>query len=148
MKKACLLFMVIIGIAAAVYGQTTVRSDPLYIFFSANSADLTKVSPELAIQNSQAFTRVAQILLDNPQYRLLIDGHANAVDGTIKEEIEALRPLSMNRATVVADFLVKYYGIDKDRLIVSAFGSTYPVTTNPQEAYKNRSVVFLIIPAL
>jgi outer membrane protein OmpA-like peptidoglycan-associated protein len=146
MKKVCLFLMVVIGISAAVYGQTTVNPSSLYVFFSADNADLTKVSPELAIQNSQVFTKLAQDLLDNPKHRLLIDGRANAVLGTEEEEIKVLKPLSLDRATAAKDFLIKYYGINRDQLIISGgSGSTYPVSTNPSESYKNRCAVFFII---
>ena len=90
----------------------------------------------------QAFTQIAQVLLNNPQFRILVDGHANPVIRTATEEEEVLRPLSLQRAQVVADFLVEFYNVDRRRLIITGAGGGYPAGN---DAAINRRVNFVII---
>lgn len=143
MKKWCCLVVVLMGIAG-VYAQSTGSGDePLYIVFPANSADLKTVRTKMGIDNSQVFTKVAQLLAENPTYRILVDGHANPVMKTKAEEKDALKPLSTKRAEAAADFLVTYYGIDRSRLILSGAGGTYPFGNSDPSL--NRRVSFFII---
>jgi outer membrane protein OmpA-like peptidoglycan-associated protein len=101
-KKAAAVAAVFMAAALSAFPQTVVNSnDPLYIVFPANSAELKGAGAELAIQNSQVFIKVAQLLLENPQYRILVDGHANPVIGTAEEEDGSLRPLSVRRAEAI-----------------------------------------------
>ena len=135
------LFFVLIAVAWAstVHAQDI---ESLHIFFPANSAQLRGVSPELALENQKVLIEVAQLLLDNPQYRLLIDGHANPVLKTSREETEALTPLSLQRARAVANYLVELYKIDRQRLILSGAGGRY---SSGNDAAQNRRVSFFII---
>jgi outer membrane protein OmpA-like peptidoglycan-associated protein len=144
MKKLCVLLVVLTGISA-IYAQSAGNGDePLYIVFPANSADLKAVRGELAIQNSQTFTKVAQLLLENPKYRILVDGHANPVIGTREEENTALKPLSAKRAQAAVDFLVTYYGVERRRLVPISDGSKSNLSGN--SARLNRQVSFSLIP--
>jgi len=142
MRKLFFLF----GMTAcvfAVYAQST-NCESLFIVFSPDSAELQAVSPEQAIANSKTFTSVAQLLLDNPKYRILIDGHANPVKRTSSEENEALKPLSERRAEAVADFLVKYFRVARHRLVITGAGGRYPSETD--DPALNRRVGFFTIP--
>jgi hypothetical protein len=77
-------------------------------------------------------------LQENPQYSILIDGHANPIKG----ETATLHRLSLQRATVVANYLVKSYKIDRQRLILAGVGGRYALRN---DAAQNRRVSFLII---
>jgi outer membrane protein OmpA-like peptidoglycan-associated protein len=145
-KKTAVFAVAFILAAASVFSQTTGNSDePLYIVFSANSAELKEVGSEVAIRNSQVFIKVAQLLLENADYRILIDGHANPVEKTRQEETGSLRPLSVRRAEATANFLITYYGVDRSRLVLTGAGGGYPFgDTDPA---LNRRVSFFIIPA-
>ncbi|MDR0561755.1 MAG: OmpA family protein [Spirochaetaceae bacterium] len=140
MKKLGFLLVALIGISG-IYAQST-NSEPLFIVFPGNSADLKAVGTELAIQNHQTFIKVAQILVDNPQYRILIDGQANPVAKTSQEESGTLRPLSERRANAAADFLVNYYKVDRRRLILTGAGGVYAQSGGTSQ---NRRVNFFII---
>jgi outer membrane protein OmpA-like peptidoglycan-associated protein len=133
------LIMVVLGFTA--YAQNT-QFESARVFFAANSANLRGVSPELALQNQKALTEIAETMLKNPQYRLLIDGHANPVLKTPNEETESLIPLSLQRATAVANYLVEMYRIDRQRLIIVGAGGKYP---SGNDAAQNRRVNFLTI---
>jgi outer membrane protein OmpA-like peptidoglycan-associated protein len=140
-KKKGTVFAVVFVLAAV---SAFAQSESLYILFSANSAELKAVGPEQAIRNNQTLTKVVQLLLDDPKCRILIDGHANPIAGTVKEETTTLRPLSVRRASVTADFLVSYYSVDRNRLIISGAGGSYPGGGDPAE---DRRVSFFKIPA-
>jgi outer membrane protein OmpA-like peptidoglycan-associated protein len=141
MKRLCFLF-VVFAVAATVHAQSA-SNEPLFILFPANSADLRDVEAEQAIRNSEVFARVARLLADNSQYRILIDGHANPVLGTAREENEVLRPLSEQRAEAAADFLVNYFNVDRRRLITSGGGGSYTVETS--NLANNRRVNFVVV---
>jgi outer membrane protein OmpA-like peptidoglycan-associated protein len=139
-KLICLLGMT--ACIFTVYAQSA-SNESLFIIFSPNSAELQAVSPEQAIYNSQAFTSVAQLLLDNPKYRILIDGHANPVKRTFSEEKEQLKPLSEQRAEAAANFLIEYFRVDRYRLILTGAGGRFPSET--EDPSLNRRVSFIII---
>ena len=137
----------VIALAALVsmaYAQNDSDRESLYILFSANSASLTAVGTEQAIINQLILIQVVQLLHDNPEHRLLIDGHANSVLGTAREERDALLPLSRQRAEAVANYLVEYFGISRNRLIISGAGGSFPL--NDDDGTQNRRVSFLLIP--
>jgi len=137
------LFFVLIAVAAifTVHAQNS-YDESLFIFFPANSANFRRVSPELAQQNLKILDEIAKMLLENPQYRILIDGHANPVLKTTREETRTLIPLSLERATAVANYLVEKYKINRRRLILTGGGGKY---SSGNDAAQNRRVNFFII---
>ena len=144
-KKAFVFVGLFVLVSMSAFSQSRGNNDEaLYIIFPANSANLRGVEPEIAIRNSQTFIKVAQLLLDNPQYRVLVDGHANAVVGTSEEESASLRPLSERRAEATVNFMVSYYGVDKRRFILTGAGGGYPFGESDQTL--NRRVSFFIVP--
>jgi outer membrane protein OmpA-like peptidoglycan-associated protein len=120
------------------------QSGTMQIIFPAYSADLKQVSPEQAVDNLQVMTKVAELLLANPQYRVLVDGHANAVVNTRTEEMDTLRPLSLQRAEAAAAFLASYFRIESGRIILAGAGGGYPAKGSADSS-QNRRVTFIII---
>jgi outer membrane protein OmpA-like peptidoglycan-associated protein len=72
-------------------------------------------------------------------YRFEIAGHTDDT-GTREDNLK----LSQERAQAVKDFLVKFYGIDPDRLVARGYGESVPVASNLTEEgrARNRRVVF------
>jgi len=140
MKK---LFFVLIAVVSifTIHAQNS-QVESHYILFPANSANLSGVNPELKQQNQKALDEIAQMLLENPQYRLLIDGHANPVLKTSREETGTLMPLSLQRATAAANYLVELYKIDRQRFIITGAGGKY---ASRNDTAQNRRVNFFII---
>jgi outer membrane protein OmpA-like peptidoglycan-associated protein len=140
--KRLFFLLVMAACVFTVHAQST-GVESLFIVFPPNSAELKEVTQEQAIRNSQALTRVAELLLKNPQYRILIDGHANPVIKTSVEETEVLKPLSEQRAETAANILIEQYKVDPRRLIIIGAGGGFPsVTNNPS---LNRRVSFFVI---
>jgi hypothetical protein len=147
-KKMFFVGMLALGLVLAgtpLFAQTN-PSGSLYIVFPGFRSNLGTVSTELAVQNAAAFASAAKTLLENPNYRLLVDGHANPVRGTSSEERDELKPLSQQRAEAVADFLVSYYGIARNRLIVVASGGTAPSAESASTPNLKRAVSLTLVP--
>jgi len=138
MKRALFFVFVLLAGTFTAYAQST----SLFILFPANSADLTSIETEQAIENTKVFIEVARILTDNPHQRILIDGHANPVSGTSQEEDQVLRALSQRRAEIAADFLRRYYSIDAHRIIIAGAGGMY---SSGSDGQLNRRVNFFVI---
>lgn len=83
---------------------------------------------------------VAQIMLDNPSYKLKIDGHTDA-QGNDDKNME----LSKKRAIAVKNYLISK-GVDSARLSAFGFGETVPKATNDTSAGRaeNRRVEFTV----
>ena len=144
MKKLFFVIAIVTVVSMAAFAQEDTDRESLYILFSANSASLKAVGTDQAIVNQLILIQVVQLLLDNPEHRILIDGHANPVAGTAREQRTSLVPLSTQRAEAVANFLVEYYGISRNRLILAGAGGSFPL--DDKDGTQNRRVSFLLIP--
>jgi outer membrane protein OmpA-like peptidoglycan-associated protein len=90
--------------------------------------------------------RIAGILNKFKDYKVTIEGHANNVTGTEKEEIQELIPLSEARAQAVKDILSKN-GVDPYRLSIIGVGGRQPVVarSDVDNWWKNRRVEFILV---
>ena len=90
----------------------------------------------LLSKSFKGLNEVAQVLKDNPEMKLSIDGHTDNVGADNLNQ-----KLSENRAAAVKAYLVKR-GIDKSRLVSAGHGETQPVADNKAAAgrQKNRRV--------
>ena len=116
------------------------------IVFRANHADFIGIPQERLDNNIRVLRRVAEILNKFRDYRSTVEGHANPVLGTNKEEVEELKPLSLARAQMVIDLLTNY-GVNRNRLSAIGRGGTVNVA-NPKDQdnnWKNRRVEFILI---
>lgn len=98
---------------------------------------------ELAAGAMVTMDRLAQFLNENPDHRLLIEGHT---DSRGAEEYN--RTLSAERALAVANALGQR-GISRDRLRTAGMGEAYPVASNESSAgrQENRRVEIVISDA-
>ena len=83
---------------------------------------------------------VADIMKDNPSYKLIIDGHTDSQGDDAKN-----LTLSENRAAAVKNYLISK-GVDGARLKSRGFGETVPKATNDTSAGRatNRRVEFTV----
>jgi outer membrane protein OmpA-like peptidoglycan-associated protein len=116
------------------------------ITFRANFADFDGLPGERIETNVRVLRRIAEILNKFREYKITVEGHANPVLGTAKEEAEELRPLSLSRAQAVIDQLVGY-GVSRSRLSAVGKGGTRTVASPQDEdnRWKNRRVEFILI---
>jgi outer membrane protein OmpA-like peptidoglycan-associated protein len=93
--------------------------------------------------NELVLNAIAQMLNDNSELRVRIEGHANP--HTInRSEVEDLMALSTMRANVVADQL-KARGVRDEQILLIAFGGTRTATNEWDVRNRNRRVELMII---
>ena len=85
--------------------------------------------------------KMADFLLDNPDFNLRISGHTDS-DGREDYNLK----LSQDRADVIKEYLVYFGGIEDGRIIAKGFGSSQPIVPEETEDDKklNRRVEFEI----
>lgn len=91
------------------------------ILFDTNSAEIKPSS-------SAVLEEIAGILKDQPEMRLLIEGHTDS-QGEFQHNVE----LSDDRAAAVKAHLVEQHGISPDRLETIGLGPTRPAVSNDTE---------------
>jgi outer membrane protein OmpA-like peptidoglycan-associated protein len=93
--------------------------------------------------NELVLNAVTQMLRNDPDLRVRIEGHANP--NTInRSETEDLMALSVMRANVVADQL-RARGVSDDQIVLIAFGGTRTATNEWDVRNRNRRVELMII---
>ncbi|MEO9021329.1 MAG: OmpA family protein [Ginsengibacter sp.] len=99
------------------------------IFFATGSS-------KLLAKSFKSLKDVAQVLKDNPSYKVAIGGHT---DNTGSDELN--QKLSENRANSVKAYL-KSVGVDESKMTATGYGETKPVADNKTAAgrAKNRRV--------
>lgn len=132
----CALLCAILLLTGAAVADETCCSDgsnanlPI-INFDNNSADLNSTE-------TTKLKRLAQVLEDHPNLRLVVYGHTDSTGN-----ISYNQRLSERRARVVAEFLIAR-GIAGDRLKRRGFSESRPMSQNGDNAGRadNRRVVF------
>jgi outer membrane protein OmpA-like peptidoglycan-associated protein len=81
--------------------------------------------------------RIGQLLQEEPQVKLRIEGHTDAVGADAYNN-----DLSLRRAVAVANDLVHRIGIAPDRLTVAGKGKSEPLAADPYDPH-NRRVQFV-----
>ena len=119
------------------------------INFRANSADYEGLSPEIIAGNNAIFTQIAEFLNRHTNYRITIEGHANATfpEGAARNrEEQTLRQLSGQRALVAAQELMRR-GVDRDRINYTGRGASAMLAPYDDAAnnWKNRRVEFVLV---
>jgi len=104
------------------------------IFFAWNSAEL---QPESFAE----LNKLLSFMRENPSVRIEVSGHT---DNTGSPEYNL--KLSLNRAKVVADYLIKN-GMDPSRIVAKGYGEKQPVAQNDTEEGRalNRRTEFRIL---
>lgn len=116
------------------------------IRFDPNKATFLTLSKEEIQNNRFVLERVVKILKRHPDYQIKIEGHANNVSNTQREELQSLIPLSQQRAQTIKKILIES-GIEASRLTAVGMGGRYPIVDHSrrEEWWKNRRVEFILI---
>jgi len=93
--------------------------------------------------NELALDYTAKTLVENPDYLVRIEGHANpfTVDPS---EYDELMLLSSMRANTITEQL-KAKGVSEEQMVVIAFGGTKTATSDYNSRNRNRRVELIII---
>jgi len=93
--------------------------------------------------NEMVINHIVQVLRENPNYLIRIEGHANPVTHE-QSEIEELTALSAARANEVARIL-RSRGIRNEQMVVVVHGGTRVLATDHDHWNMNRRVELIII---
>ena len=103
------------------------------------SIEFDNASAELKPGMYRDLDKIADFLLDNPDFKLKISGHTDS-DGTD----EYNKKLSKDRAQAIADYIIYFGHIPAARIETFGYGSSRPIVEEKTEADKalNRRVEF------
>ncbi|MDX1627449.1 MAG: OmpA family protein [Fulvivirga sp.] len=119
--------------------QLNKTTEPISSRLKFESIEFEEGEAQLSTPMYDDLDKLANFLLDNPDFKLRISGHTDS-DG--REEFN-LR-LSQERADVIKEYLVYFGNVTEDRIIAKGFGSSKPIVEETSEANKrlNRRVEF------
>jgi outer membrane protein OmpA-like peptidoglycan-associated protein len=101
-------------------------SEIFVLIFEPNGARFDGLDEATARKNEETIATILKLLEDHPTARLFIEGYANPVLGTQKEERQTLRPLSLSRAAYIVHTFMER-GIAPERLTYIGEGGIRPV---------------------
>lgn len=115
------------------------------ILFDSDAATFKKLTEQQRLRNRNTLNNVARQILKYADYNIVIQGHANNISGTERENVEELIPLSQKRAESIMQELYER-GIPKARMTAVGVGGKYPLVSrkNKAEWWKNRRVEFIL----
>jgi outer membrane protein OmpA-like peptidoglycan-associated protein len=120
------------------------------VFFYKDSASFFGLKRGIIQQNKKILDMAAEFLNAHPDYSLCVEGHANPTTKAYsaarnREELQALQPLALLRAEVIADMLVAR-GVPVSRLYVRSNGGMKTVVPLEDKAgwWKNRRAEFTL----
>jgi len=93
--------------------------------------------------NELVINHVAQILRDNPNYLVRVEGHANPVSHE-PGEIEELAVLSANRANEVARLLMAR-GVKEEQIVLIFYGGSRIIASDRDHWNMNRRVELIVV---
>ncbi|MCK5058477.1 MAG: OmpA family protein, partial [Candidatus Aminicenantes bacterium] len=100
--------------------------------FRIESITFQSWNNKLADEGKEIVNKIAGILTNNyPHYRVVIRGHTGP-GGSEKENVK----LSLERAQIVAQYLVAVHSINKNRLKAEGMGSSQPAVKKPGESVR------------
>ena len=116
------------------------------ITFAPNSPEVLLDDSEKGMKNRSVLKRLAEVLSKYGNYQVRIEGHANNVTGTEREDVEELMPLSLARAQGVKQALVGM-GLASKRLDVEGKGGKEMLFPGGDlvNNWKNRRVEFILV---
>jgi outer membrane protein OmpA-like peptidoglycan-associated protein len=116
------------------------------IVFAAEKGNFEGLDEDALAGNERILRRIAEVLNKFSAYKVTVEGHANAVLRTAREENRELKPLSELRAKAVLEELVRY-GVDRERLNAVGMGGTQRIVPYEDRDgwWKNRRVEFILI---
>jgi chemotaxis protein MotB len=97
-----------------------------------------------------AINNLAQVLADNPEIQILIEGHTDNVPFGARSEIKDNWDLSVMRATSIVKLLQENKNINPNRFTAAGRGEFVPVASNETKEGKaeNRRIEIILTPDL
>ena len=115
-----------------------------YIIFAPDSSRFNiGIDHDAQALNELVINQTAQILRENPDFRVRLEGHANPVTHA-SGEIEELIALSTNRANETARQL-RQRGVREEQIVVIGYGGARIVANDHDHWNMNRRVELIVI---
>ncbi|WP_407428988.1 OmpA family protein [Treponema sp.] len=115
------------------------------IHFDADKATFDRIPAEQRQENIETLDSIARQIKEHGEVSVLVEGYANNVTNTEREDREELVPLSNLRAKVIADSLIER-GLKQELLASEGKGGANPIAEwkDRQNWWKNRRVEFIV----
>lgn len=115
------------------------------IYFDPDRATFEKISEEQRQENFETLDSIAKQILEHGEVDVLVEGYANNVSNTERENRLELIPLSRLRAKTIKDILVDN-GLDEEILSFEGNGGMNPIAKweDRENWWKNRRVEFIV----
>jgi outer membrane protein OmpA-like peptidoglycan-associated protein len=153
MRKFISAGIAILLCTAGLFAQSTTKSvapsaglgTRYTLYYAGNNENFNIQDPEVLLGNQKAMQSVLSLLRNDPTLDIRIDGYANPIKGTVREQKKVLMPLSLHRAADVCRYFV-LFGIARRRIKLNGFGGDYALTRSGDKSngWLNRRVVLTI----
>ncbi|MCL2720347.1 MAG: OmpA family protein [Treponema sp.] len=115
-----------------------------YILFGADSPVFNRgIDADARALNELVINHISKILVDNPEFKVRLEGHANPVTHETRE-VQELTVLSQRRAEEVAR-LLRARGVEEEQIIIVVHGGTMTLANDRDHWNMNRRVELIII---
>ncbi len=110
----------------------------------------TPGSVELSVDGKEMLFKIASILNNIEDRRIIIEGHTDntQIAGSLRKEYQTNWDLSAKRAVNVVLYLISEVGMDPKRLAAIAYGEYHPIAPNSttEGRDRNRRIVIDVLP--
>ncbi|MCR5218444.1 OmpA family protein [Treponema sp.] len=115
------------------------------IYFDADKATFNKISEEQRKENVETLDSIARQIKEHGNVLVTVEGYANNVSNTERENVNELIPLSKLRAETIVGLLVER-GLDRSNLTFDGKGGANPIAKweDRKNWWKNRRVEFIV----
>ncbi|HNP18039.1 MAG TPA: OmpA family protein [Fulvivirga sp.] len=114
-------------------------TSPISSKLKFESIEFEEGKAEMSTPMYNDLDKMADFLLDNPEFKLHISGHT---DSNGREDFNL--KLSQERADIIKEYLVYFGNVDESRITAKGYGSSKPIVTNSEQKALNRRVEFEI----
>ena len=113
--------------------------------FDGDRETFNDLTAEQRVELDETIKGIVRQLKKQPDAKIVVEGYANNISGTEKENQESLIPLSQKRAKVIMEQLIKN-GISAKNISSVGLGDKNPLASvkDTKNWWKNRRVEFLI----
>ena len=117
-----------------------------YVIFDSNNVSFNEgVDHDAQSLNLLVIDQTAKILMENPSFRVRIEGHANPVTNA-PEEAEELLAISRERSDGIARLLMEK-GVQEEQIVIAAYGGEKVIAVSEDHDHwnMNRRVELIIV---
>jgi outer membrane protein OmpA-like peptidoglycan-associated protein len=119
--------------------QLNKTAEPISSKLKFESIEFEEGKAEMSTPMYSDLDKLADFLLDNPEFKLHISGHTDS-DG--REDFNL--KLSQERADIIKEYLVYFGNVNEAKVSAKGYGSSKPIASKEENKSLNRRVEFEI----